>query len=401
MEALLEKQQLKEKLWTKDFIILSLSNFFLFFGFQMLLPTLPMYVSYLGGEDSAVGLVIGIFTVSALLIRPFSGAALDIFGRKLFLLVGLVICLIAIGIYGFATSIVFILLLRIIHGLGWGVSTTAYGTVVSDIIPPSRRGEGMGYYGMSTTLAMAVAPVTGIWLINHWGYNTLFLISCISTVISLVLSPLLQIKKGNAESTPKSNKETFTSLLLEKSALFPSLLVFFMTFANGGVVGFITLFGREVGIENVGWFFSINALFLLLVRPISGKIYDKKGHQWVILPGAVFGIISLLLLSATTTLSGLIASAVFFGLTFGSIQPSLQAWLIERAEPRRRGAANATFFSAFDLGIGSGAMILGAIAGMTNYATMYLFTSLLFVILLLVYGTYIFKNRNSKSKVTL
>lgn len=393
MEALLEKQKVKEKLWTKDFILLSLSNLFLFFGFQILLPTLPMYVSDRGGEETAVGLVIGIFTISALLVRPFSGAALDIFGRKLFLVVGLIICLAAIGVYGFAATVMFILFLRVIHGVGWGIATTTYGTIVSDIIPSSRRGEGMGYYGMSTTLAMAVAPVTGIWIINHWGFTYLFIISFISTIISLVLSQLLHINHEKVEDEPK--KANFTSSLFERSALFPSLLVFFMTFAYGGIVGFITLFGKEVGILNVGWFFSINALFLLIVRPISGKLYDKKGHQWVLFPGAVFGIISLLILSTTTTLLGLIVSAMFFGITFGSIQPSLQAWLIQRAEPRRRGAANATFFSAFDLGIGGGAMILGAIAGMTSYATMYRFTSIVFVIFLIVYGGYILKIRKN------
>lgn len=387
----LEELKVKEKLWTKDFIILSLSNLFLFFGFQMLLPTLPMYIKQYGGNDTAVGLVIGIFTISALFVRPFSGAALDSFGRKLLLLIGLVISLIAIGTYGFATTVFFILVIRIIHGLGWGVATTTYGTVVSDIIPASRRGEGMGYYGMSTTLAMAVGPVTGIWLINNWGFNPLFLLSFSSTAISLALTQLLHIKME--KSKIKVSKSHFTSLLYEKTALFPSLLVFFMTFSYGGIVGFITLFGQEVGIENVGWFFSTNALFLLLVRPISGKIYDKKGHHWVLLPGALFGFISLWLLSYTTTLPGLIMSAMFFGIAFGSIQPALQAWLIQRVEPKRRGTANATFFSAFDLGIGGGSMILGAIAGLTSYATMYRISTFIFIIFLIVYGTYLYKYR--------
>lgn len=395
MDGLLDKQLVKEKLWTKDFIILSLSNLFLFFGFQMLLPTLPMYVKYFGGADTSVGLVIGIFTISALLVRPFSGAALDIFGRKLFLMIGLIICLLAIGTYILATSILLILILRVIHGLGWGVSTTTYGTVVSDIVPASRRGEGMGYYGMSTTLAMAVGPVSGIWVINEWGFKLLFLISFISTIFSIILSQFLQINKEKPVANQTDAK--FTALLYEKTALFPSLLVFFMTFSYGGVVGFITLFGSEVGIENVGWFFSTNALFLLIVRPLSGKIYDKKGHQWVLLPGAVMGIVSLILLSYTSTLLGLIIAAMFFGMAFGAIQPSLQAWLIQRVAPHRRGAANATFFSAFDLGIGGGSMVLGAIATMSSYAVMYRLSSLVFVIFLIVYGIYLAKLRKSKT----
>ncbi|NSL52215.1 MFS transporter [Calidifontibacillus erzurumensis] len=388
MEAALNEQKQKEKLWTKNFILLFFSNLFLFFGFQMLLPTLPVYVNDLGGDDSAVGLVIGIFTISALFVRPFSGAAVDIFGRKLFLLLGLIICIVAIAMYGFVTTVLFVLLLRILHGIGWGVSTTTYGTVISDIIPSSRRGEGMGYYGMSTTLAMAVAPVTGIWMINHFGYNQLFISSFISTAIALALSQLIDVKKI---STEQKGTKNFTSLLYEKSALLPSLLVFFMTFAYGGVVGFITLFGKEVGISNVGWFFSMNALILLLIRPISGKIYDSKGHPWVLVPGAVFGVVGLAILSYSTSLIGLTIAAVFFGIAFGSIQPALQALLIERSPIERRGAANATFFSAFDLGIGTGAMILGAIAGMTGYAMMYRLTSIVFILFLIIYCFYLLK----------
>ncbi|WP_017755487.1 MFS transporter [Calidifontibacillus oryziterrae] len=395
MDAIVEKRLEKEKLWTKDFIILSLSNLFLFFGFQMLLPTLPIYVKELGGRDTTVGLVIGIFTISALLIRPFSGAFLDTFGRKLFLLIGLLICLIAIGTYVLATTVFLLLLIRIIHGFGWGVSTTTFGTVASDIIPASRRGEGMGYYGMSTTFAMAVAPVTGIWIINHSGFSLLFLLAFISTVISLILSQVLKIKTQRIDTTT-SNNTNFASRLFEKTALFPSLLGALMTFTYGGIVGFITLFGSEVGIENVGWFFSINALFVLLVRPISGKLFDKNGHQWVLIPSAFFGIISLLILSYSTTLLGLIISATFFGITFGSIQPALQAWLIHRAAPNRRGAANATFFSAFDLGIGGGSIILGAIAAVSSYAMMYRLSSILFVIFFIIYVTYLLKTRTQK-----
>ncbi|WP_102349525.1 MFS transporter [Bacillus sp. Marseille-P3661] len=389
----MEGALVKEKLWTRDFIMLACSNFFLFFGFQVLIATLPVYVTQFGGNNTEIGLVIGIFTISALLVRPFSGAALDIVGRKLFLLVGLIICLLAIGTYIFATTVLFILLVRILHGFGWGISTTTYGTVISDIIPASRRGEGMGYYGISSTFSMAIGPVAGIWIINHWGFHTLFIIALISTIASLVLSQLLNIKNEKAVPGAKNQIKDFTSHLYEKRAIFPSLLVFFVTFTYGGIAGFITLFGTEVGIENVGWFFSINALFLLFVRPISGRIYDKKGHKWILIPGAIFGIISLIILSNTTTLVGLVLSAMFFGICFGAIQPSLQAWLIQRVEPKNRGAANATFFSAFDLGIGGGSLILGAIAGMTSYATMYKLSSLLFVVFLIVYGFYLLKNK--------
>jgi MFS family permease len=382
----------QERLWTKDFILLTLSNLLLFFGFQMLLPTLPVYVSNLGGDNSAIGLVIGIFTISAILIRPFSGAALDLISRKLILFIGLAICFIAIGAYYWATTIFLLLLLRIVHGAGWGTSTTTYGTIASDIIPASRRGEGMGYFGLGSTLAMALGPMIGIWVMKSFGFGLLFLISLLSTLFSMALTKWMAIPQPH-RATQKRVETRFYEKFMEKKALFPSFLVLMMGVTYGGIISFITLYGKETGIGNVGWFFLTNALFLFVVRPIAGKIFDLKGHVWVLVPGAIFCIIGLFLLSDTKSLFGLILSAMFYGIGFGAIQPSLQAWTIQRVLPYRRGVANATFYSGFDLGIGGGAMILGPVAQMTNFSLMYRFSCLFLVIYLTVYGIYLLKMR--------
>lgn len=382
----------QERLWTKDFILLTLSNLLLFFGFQMLLPTLPVYVSNLGGDNSAIGLVIGIFTISAILIRPFSGAALDLISRKLILFIGLAICFVAIGAYYWATTIFLLLLLRIVHGAGWGTSTTTYGTIASDIIPASRRGEGMGYFGLGSTLAMALGPMIGIWVMKSFGFGLLFLISLLSTLFSMALTKWMAIPQPHR--APQKRVETrFYEKFMEKEALFPSFLVLMMGVTYGGIISFITLYGKETGIGNVGWFFLTNALFLFVVRPIAGKIFDLKGHVWVLVPGAIFCIFGLFLLSDTKSLFGLILSAMFYGIGFGAIQPSLQAWTIQRVLPFRRGVANATFYSGFDLGIGGGAMILGPVAQMTNFSLMYRFSCFFLVIYLIVYGIYLLKMR--------
>ena len=384
--------QVKEPLWTKDFILLSLSNLLLFLGFQMLMPTLPDYVAQNGGGNFAVGMVISIFTLSAVLIRPFSGAALDLMGRRKILIIGLLISMLAIGSYYWAATVLFILGLRFVHGFGWGISSTTYGTIASDLIPASRRGEGMGYYGLSSTLAMVIGPMLGVTMIRSSGFGLLFLVSFISTSLAFLLTYLVRIPEVKRQPAEKK-KVSFVSSLVEKKALFPSLLVFFFSITYGGIVSFITLFGKEVGIENVGWFFTVNAIFVLLTRPISGRIFDKKGHFAVLFPSAFFTIFGLILLSYATTTSILILAAMFYGIGFGSIQPSLQAWTINRVSPQRRGAANATFFSAFDLGIAGGAMILGSIAELTNYEQMYRYSSLSIVIYLAFYLFYRFQEK--------
>jgi MFS family permease len=387
----------KEPLWTKDFILLALSNFFLFVGFQMLLPTLPVFVSEHGGNSTEVGLVVGILTLSAVLIRLFAGAALDTIGRKLIFIVGNVIILLAMGGYTWSATVFMILLLRFVHGIGWGITTTTYGAIASDLIPITRRGEGMGYFGLGTTLAMALGPFVGIWLMKNYSFSVLFISTFLSTLFSFICTQFISIPSSEIVVSDDKPSASLLSRLVERQALFPSLLVLLLGVTYGGIVSFITLFGKEAGIGNVGWFFLLNALSVFVIRPISGKIFDKKGHFWVLFPGAFFTITGLLLLSYSTSMQLLILAAIFYGIGFGSIQPSLQAWTIHRTAPNRRGAANATFYNAFDLGIGGGGMILGAIAARTNYAHMYRYSILLLVVYIVIYLLYVMKRKGKQT----
>ncbi|UKS30307.1 MFS transporter [Paenibacillus sp. HWE-109] len=394
--APISKQDKKQKpLWTKAFLITSLSNLLLFFSFQMLIPTIPTHVSELGGNDVQVGLVIGVFTISSLLTRPFAGRALDLLGRKHVLLVGLAICALTIAGYSYMAAIALILAARFVHGIGWGMSTTSLGTVIADIIPPERRGEGMGYYGLSNTFAMALAPLTGLWIMSTYGFPRVLLISTILALLSLFSSLFITYNKPQPlEKSAQPPK--LIDRLWERSSLLPSALLLCTAICYGGIVTFITLFGHEAGISNVGWFFLCNASMVLLIRPITGILFDRKGPAWVLFPGALFTIAGLLLLSYAHSELSLAISALCYGVGFGSLQPALQAWTIARAEPSRRGAANGTFFSANDLGIGLGAMALGAIATSSgSYAFMYRCSTVLIIIFILIYGWCFWQARRS------
>ncbi|MBP1931074.1 MFS transporter [Ammoniphilus resinae] len=383
-------------LWTKEFIGITISNLFLFLSFQMLIPTLPVYVEENGGDELAIGLVIGIFTISALLTRPFAGKGLDTIGRRKILTIGMIIFVLSVaGYYWFAT-VFLILAVRFIHGIGWGMATTTLGTMISDIIPAERRGEGMGYYGLSSTLAMALAPMVGIWVMNEFGFGVLFLIATIFGLLSIIIFLWVPYQEPPIKNE-QVVKSSFWEGLVDQKALFPSLLVLLLGVTYGGIVSFITLFGADVGIKNVGWFFLFNALMVMIVRPVAGKLFDRRGHKWVLYPGAFFTITGLILLSYTTTVGTLIAASVFYGIGFGAIQPSLQAWTINRVSPQRRGVANGTFFSGFDLGIGVGAMLLGIVARYTSYAMMYRISVVLMVIYLLVYSYHLIQGKNRES----
>ncbi|NLJ98705.1 MAG: MFS transporter [Tissierellia bacterium] len=385
----------KESLWTKDFILLLASNLLLFIGFYMLLTTLPAYIFAKGGSASDVGMITAVLIISAIFIRPFSGIALESVDKKLFLAVGVAICLISIGSFNWATAVFTIMFIRFIHGFGWGISTTTYGTIASDLVPISRRGEGMGYFSSAGTIAMSLGPPLGIMLMNDKGFPTLFMGATVSTLLALIFIYFIRVPKVE-KSQPTEEMGKITSRLMEKSALFPSFLALLLGFTYGGITSFITLFGQEVGIENVGWFFTVNAVFILITRSIAGRIFDERGHFWVVVPGAILSFLGVLILSYVKSSGMLILSAITYGIGFGTVQPSLLAWSINSAKPARRGAANATFFSAFDIGIGAGSIILSHIGESMSYSTMYRISSIPMIGLLVIYLLFV---RNRKEDV--
>jgi MFS family permease len=200
------KERPKEKIWTRDFILILFANFFIFLGFQMTLPTIPLFVEELGGNDQLIGFVVGIFTFSALLLRPYAGHSLESKGRGFVYLLGLAIFVVSVGSFGFATSIAFLFVMRVIQGVGWGFSTTASGTIATDLIPANRRGEGMGYFGMAGNLAMAFGPSLGLAFTGMISFKQFFLICAGFGLIALMLSSRVKYKKvDQRQGKPPAN----------------------------------------------------------------------------------------------------------------------------------------------------------------------------------------------------
>jgi len=388
---------MKESLWTKNFILIIMSNLLLFLALEMLLPTLPLYVADKGGTDFQVGLIIGLFTFAAVLARPFVGVLSNKLGNKLLLIVGVVVCLIGTASYYAAVTITMMLMLRVVHGLGFGISTTLYGTVASDIIPASRRGEGLGFFGTGNAIAISLGPFLGIWLMEQYGYSHLFITGAVILLLAVICTSFVKESRAERERARVSaddKKLPFLERFIEYKALLPSSLGLLIGFAFGGIIGFITLFGQETGVKNISYFFLMLAIAEFLIRFISGKIYDTRGRFWVLIPAAALCLISCVLLFYTKSTAMLLLVGFLYGAGFGAIFPALQAWVIDRVEPERRGVATATYYNAFDIGIGSGAMLLGFVATWTNYATMYLFSGALYVIFFIVYLVY--ENRSKR-----
>jgi len=340
-----------DKLFTKNFILTSLSTFTLFTSFYFLLITLPFYIQKLGGSESEIGYIIGVFTISAVFLRPFIGREVDKHGRKKLLIAGMVVFLLSMMLYNYTTDVTSLLLLRIFHGIGWGAATTASSTLIADIAPSSRRGEAMGIFGMSANVAMAIGPVLSMILLKAYDFPVLFSVCAAIALISLLLVLPISEKIVIRPKTP----------LFSKEALFPSALMFTISLTYGSIVSFLPLFQEKQGIANAGIFFSVFAITLIFVRALAGKLSDIKGRKFVIVPGMIIITLGLFFVATANSLTTFLIAALLYGLGFGLFHPTMMALLVDRVSPQGRGAAMGTFTAAFDLGIGVGSIIMGIV----------------------------------------
>lgn len=376
-----EQMDAKTPLWTKNFITIIIVNLVVFFGFQMLMPTLPKYIKSIGIDNSMIGIISGIFTVSTLLIRPFAGQILDKIGRKQVLWLGLIIFIIMVASYSWLPAAGLLLLFRFLHGFGWGASTTAFNTIASDIIPKKRFGEGMGYFSLASSIAMATAPGAALYLLSKYNFRFITYFSAVLVMTGLFISFTLKYKTiSKSENLPKEKAP-----LYEKTSVSPAIITFFVCITYGGITSFMSLYAAEKGIQNIGIFFTIYALFLLFSRPVFGKIVDFYGFNYSVISGLICIIIAMILLSIASTLSIFSIAASLYGIGFGATQSSLQTMALVNISQKRFGAANATYFTGFDSGIGFGTVIAGIIASKVGYGQMYLSLGLSAVIAGILY----------------
>lgn len=378
-----ERVKGSDRIWTRDFVMICLANLCIFMGFQMTMPTIPLFVEQLGGDDRLVGAVLGIFTFSALLVRPIAGKMLETRGRRIVFLIGLAIFAFSVGSFGFMGSIGLLFMMRIVQGVGWGLSSTASGTIASDIIPAKRRGEGMGYYGLSGNVALALGPTLGLFLVTVLPFQQLFLICSLLGIIAMVMAALIRYQKVEKDSFAAVTTKRFD--IYEKSALHPSLLIFFISVTFGGIATFLPLYTTEKGVSGIQWYFLLYALALMVTRLFAGRLYDRKGHRAIFIPASLLIMTGMLLLAWMPGEEVLYIAAVLYGMGFGSVQPALQAWSIEKTAPNRKAMANATYFSFFDLGVGIGAIVFGQIGYLFGYRSIYVTAAVSILISIMVY----------------
>jgi len=367
------------KLWSKNFVCIIIINFLVFVSHIMILSTFPFYIQSRGGSVATAGLAAVLFSLVAVICRPFIGWMLNNGKRKVILLTGIVgMALMPIG-YMVIPLFSLVLTARMIHGASLACSNTASSTIATDIIPKGRFAEGMGMFGMSTALATACAPAFGLFLMKL-GYPVLFLAAAGCLVIAFILFLLLKVPKITVTKTSLDFKT-----LIDKDALPASTIILVFLFTFGALENFTALFASKKGLPSGGIFFTIMACMLFITRATVGKVADEKGEGiFVYTCNASMFIAFLLLAFIPNTVTFLIA-AVFAGYGFGGLEPALQSMAVHIAPPERRGSANSTFLCAYDIGIGLGGGIAGCLISGLGFRWMFAILSLSNVVSVLLY----------------
>jgi len=374
--------------WSAAYIRVCMSNMLVFFAFQMLLPTLPVYVAETGGGRSSVGMVVSLLTFAAVLIRLLTGYALDHGNRRAIVTAGSLLFMLSAAAYTLSSSLPWILACSIGLGIGWGILTVAYATLVSDLIPDGRQGAGMGTFMLFAMVSMAAGPYAGGWIYGQFGTGVLFVTAAMITggSLGLILQGGKKTGLRRESAVPSAGpKPAWAAGMIERTALLPAGLLMVYTFCYGGVLSFAGLFGQDLGIANAGVFFLLSSAAAMAVRPLAGYLFDAKGHGVVIAPGIILGMTSLFLLSTATGPLPFIFASVLYGLSFGAVQPYLLAWTVLRAQPERRGAANSTFLIGMDGGIALGSIGLGFWTEASGYTGMFRGASAILAFLLILY----------------
>ncbi|MCT0447635.1 MFS transporter [Lactococcus lactis] len=381
---------MKEKLWTTTFVVNMLLNFIFYLVFY--LPTVvigTMAMERYHASASIAGILSGIFIVGGFIARLWAGNNMKRLGAKKLLYIGTLIYFLLTFAYFFVHSVVLLLILRLVHGLGFGIAATASGTLAGAIVPSSRRGEGIGYYALSVTLSSAVGPFLSMFLYRTSGFYSLIWLSSLLLFIALVGIFFIHVEKTTDSSNSVDNKvhKKFAwSNYFEKEALPISLIAFLIGISYSSILSFMDAYARNIHLsEAASFFFLVYAITVLLSRPITGRVFDGFGDNFVMYPTYLFFALGLLLIGFAHSGWMLLLAAIFIGLGYGSFSPFGQAIAIRNSEAHRLGITTSTFFGFMDMGVGFGPFILGMFMPLLGYRNLYFASAILALLIAVIY----------------
>jgi len=378
----------KAKLWTKDFIIITLTAFLVFLTFYLLMTTMTLYaIEQFSASQTTAGLAASIFVIGSLCSRLFAGKYIDVIGRRKLLYASLIVFLIACLLYFLVNSFSLLLTIRFIHGLAFGVVTTVMGTAVMSIIPISRRGEGTSYFSLSTPLATAIGPFLGILITQHADFNWIFVTCTAFAMINIIVMLFAKIPEVTLSKQQLQEMRGFRLQdFFEKTAVPMSAIIFILGITYASVLSYLSPFSIEANLTSAASiFFIVYAVFLLGSRPFTGKLLDAKGENVIIYPALVLFMVGMICLGQSYSGAMLLTASALIALGFGNMISCSQVAVVNLAPQHRIGLATSTFYMAMDAGIGVGPIIIGGILPHFGYRGMYEVMAALVLVTIIIY----------------
>lgn len=379
----------KERLWTKDFATVSGINFLVFLTHFLLLVTVASYaVDKFHASTNIAGLVAGIFIIGALIGRLGTGRVIEDIGSKRVLIVSTVFFIITSALYFAAINLTLLIIIRFIHGIAFGAASTATGTIVAQIIPDSRRGEGIGYYSIGAILAVALGPFMGVLLIHLADFKMIFIVTSVLAASSFAISFVVgkPIYESPEQDSVNAVKGFQASNFLEFKAIPISIIILVIGFSYSGLLTFISLYAKQIHLEKAAsFYFLVYAITVLISRPLSGRLFDVKGANFVVYPCLVLFAVGMLLFSQANHGIVILLAGGVIGLGYGNFISTAQAISIKDVPPHRLGLATSTYFIFVDLGFGIGPYLLGSLIPFTGYRGLYVMMTILILVTIPLY----------------
>jgi MFS family permease len=361
----------KENFLKSDFLLACAAQFTVSFVVFILIPTIPIYLSRFNAKEAEIGVLVGILSVSSLGLRPFVARALLRVPERKFMIAGALLYIIASLAYLWAPPFWPLFGVRVLQGMGVAFFTTAGFTLVAKIVPERHRGQMISYFYLANNIAFALAPYFGILLVNHYGFNVVFLVCAGLSTASLYISFKLKRTPDLPLDDPSGGKEPFFS----REALPPAIMAFMVNVIWGAVTAFFPLYALSRGIANPGIFFTIFALMLILGRSLGGKVLDLYDRRKILFPSLAIYVIAMVILAGSDTLPMFILVSILWGAGNAFAFPCFMIYVLERAGTSRA-TAMGTFTAVADLGSGIGPMIMGIILQASSYSIMFLCAAL-------------------------
>ncbi|MDR2437294.1 MAG: MFS transporter [Endomicrobium sp.] len=374
--------EVKPPLFTRPFVTFFFLNFAIFMVLDMQLATMPLYLQDQSMSEAQIGVIFGAVFVAAIVVRFCTGSLTTLL-KPLWLLRAGFLCL-ALGNAVFLLWDNFLNFLgsRLIFGAGIGVASTMVVSLTSSIIPPKRMGEGLSFLALAASIALTIGPFIGITINERYGFTVLLISIIAICVVGAILGLTLSDDRFKGSFTFKERPP----LIPDKEVLAAVVLIFLLGMSTSGIFTYLVLYLDQIQLKTVARFFTITACSIVFTRLASGKVHDKLGHFFIVVPASIFLIISELILFSFPGTKTIILSAICFGFGIGALLPSLQALAVNAAQPEKRTAAAAAFLNGYDIGQGLGIVSLGVLSELLHsYRYVYLATPIFMMVLVIFY----------------